>query len=628
MRSRSLATLCLSLGLFGPGQISAHAAAPIKPNILWITAEDINPHLGCYGDTNAVTPNLDRFASQGQRFTHCWSTSPVCAPARTALISGLYPASVGGQHMRSQVGMPDHTRMYPQLLRDQGYYCVNNAKEDYNLVEPGKVWDESSRRAHWTNRPAGKPFFAVFNIETTHESRIRARPHQLKHDPAKIRIPAYHPDTAEVRHDWAQYYDNITTMDGQFAARLKELEHAGLAEDTIVFFFGDNGSGMPRSKRWPYNSGLHVPLIIRIPEKFKALAPAGYRPASVNDRLVGFVDFAPTLVSLAGGKPPQWLQGSAFLGPQAGPAPKYQFGSRGRMDERIDFVRSVSDGRYVYVRNYLPHLIYGQHLAFMFETPTTRVWKQLFDEGKLSPTQSAFWKPKPAEELYDLQVDPDEVKNLAGLPEHQKRLEAFRQALHNHLLEIRDLGFLPEAEMHLRAGKDTPYVMGRDDTRYPLTRILETADLASLMQPEAVGGLRTRLGDPDSAVRYWAALGLLMRGERAVQENKTALRHILQSDPSDSVRILAAEALGRFGDAADLPAALELLGKAASPKENGPYLAIAALNAIEVLGPKAQPLHAKLKSLPATDPKAPQRANGYVKRLLESIGVQSQNGAD
>ncbi|MEJ7638041.1 MAG: sulfatase-like hydrolase/transferase, partial [Singulisphaera sp.] len=261
------------------------------------------------------------------------------------------------------------------------------------------VWDESSRKAHWQGRRPGQPFFAVFNSEKSHESKIRARPHTLRHDPAKVPVPAYHPDTPEVRHDWAQYHDGVSDADADAGRRLGELARDGLADDTIVFYFADHGSGMPRNKRWPYNAGLHVPLVVSIPAKWRHLAPEGYTPGGRSDRLVSFVDFAPTVLSLAGLRPPAWMQGHAFLGTFAAPPQPMLFGFRGRMDERYDLVRTATDGRYVYVRNYMPHLIYGQHIDYMFQTPTTQVWKRLHDEGSLTPAQDAFWKPKPPEEL-------------------------------------------------------------------------------------------------------------------------------------------------------------------------------------------------------------------------------------
>src|SRR5688572_3538957 len=311
---RTLLPLAL-LALLLPYTARAADEPASRPNILWITSEDNGPHLGCYGDAYATTPHLDALAARSLTYLHCWSNAPVCAPARTAIISGVYPTSTGSEHMRSSVAMPAHMRMYPQILREAGYYCSNNSKEDYNLEKPGKVWDESSPRAHWKNRKPGQPFFAVFNIGVTHESQIRKRPHTHKHDPAKVRVPAYHPDIPEVRQAWAQYYDQLTEMDALAGKHLRELEEAGLADDTIVFYYGDHGPGLPRNKRSACNSGLHVPLIVHVPEKFKHLAPKDYASDAKTKRLVQFVDFAPTLLSLVGLKAPEWMQGRAFMGP-------------------------------------------------------------------------------------------------------------------------------------------------------------------------------------------------------------------------------------------------------------------------------------------------------------------------
>src|SRR3954454_5019137 len=300
MRASFVLEICSLVLAAGRSSVAFAAEGPPRPNMLWLTTEDIGPQLGCYGDTYAQTPNLDRLASRGVIYLNAWSNAPVCAPARTTIITGVYPNSTGSEHMRSQTVMPPFMRMYPQLLRDAGYYCTNNSKEDYNLQKPGKVWDESSNKAHWKNRAPGQPFFAVFNNLITHESQIRTRPHVWQHDPAKVPLPSYYPDAPEVRQDWAQYYDNITTMDGWLGQKLKELADAGLSDDTIVFFYGDHGSGMPRSKRWLYNSGLRVPLIVYVPPKFKDLMPKDYSPGGKSERLVGFVDLAPTLLSLIG----------------------------------------------------------------------------------------------------------------------------------------------------------------------------------------------------------------------------------------------------------------------------------------------------------------------------------------
>lgn len=614
-RFLSIASWLVVLSLWG-GTTTSVAAE--RPNILWITCEDTGPQLGCYGDAFAETPNLDRLAARSLRYRHVWSNAPVCAPARTAIITGAYPTTFGAEHMRSEVPMPAGTRMYPQFLREAGYYCANNNKEDYNLVKPDRVWDDSSKHAHWRNRAPGQPFFAIFNSTTTHESQVRVRPHVARHGPAKVRVPAYHPDTPEVRQDWAQYYDQVTAMDAEAGRVLEELQADGLAEDTIVFFYGDHGPGMPRSKRWPYNSGLGVALIVHVPEKFRALAPKDYQAGGWSERLIAFVDLAPTLLSLTGVKPPDWMQGLAFMGHHLAPPPRHLFGFRGRMDERLDLVRSVTDGRFVYLRQYLPHLSYGQHINYMFQTPTTRVWRQLYDAGKLRPPQTYFWETKPAEELYDLKTDPDEVRNLAQTTAHQGVLQELRAALRTHLIETRDLGFLPEGERRRLAGNASPAILGLADARYPLKRVLAMADLASLGGDDVLPELKRGLNAETSAERYWAAQGLLMRGTRGMKTAAAELRKAL-ADESPSVRIVAAQTLVQYGNRADAADALATLMGLASPEQNGTAVAIEALSAVDVLGTQAASLHASLRHLPQKEPGAPARVQEYVPRLLEHI---------
>ncbi len=596
------------------------AVAADKPNILWLTSEDHSPHMGCYGDKLARTPNVDALAAKGLRFRRAWSVAPVCAPARTAIISGLYPSSSGGLHMRSMVSLPEGFKMYPQFLREAGYYCTNNSKTDYNLREPDKVWDESSGQAHWRKRPEGQPFFAIFNSTKSHESQIRTRPHVQITRPEDVRVPAYHPDTPEVREDWAQYYDKVSEADADAGRRLKELEEAGLADDTIVFYYADHGSGMPRGKRWPSNSGLQVPFVVFFPEKWRHLAPKEYQAGGVSDRLISFVDLAPTVLSLAGVEPPAWLQGRAFAGPHQAAPPEFLFGERGRMDERMDLVRSVTDGRYVYLRNYYPHVSQAQRVTYQFETPTTRVWHDLYVQGRTNEAQSRFWRePKDVEELYDLESDPDEVRNLAQSPEHRAVLEKLRTAQRAHLLEVRDVCFLPEREIHARAEGSTPHTMARDEAKYPLTKILAAAELASGLDSTAAGELARLLReDPDSAVRHWGSLGLLMRGESAVREQADALRAAL-GDASADVRITAAQGLGLHAGEADLQAALDALAALAAPQDNGVLTSMPALAAIEALGERAQPLHAAIAAMAVDGPSPDGRYNSYVPRLVANI---------
>ncbi len=601
-----------------PVLCGVRAAAADRPNILWLTSEDHGPEMGSYGDVNARTPNVDALASKGMLFKRAWSVHPVCAPARTAIITGMYSTSTGGVHMRSMVPMPAGTKMYPQFLREVGYYATNNSKEDYNVEKPEGTWDESSAKAHWRDRN-GKPFFAIFNSTKSHESQIRTRPHRQIADPAKMRVPAYHPDIPEVRQDWAQYYDKVSEADADAGARLKEVADAGLTEDTIVFYYGDHGSGMPRGKRWPSNSGLHVPLVVYFPQKWQHLAPKEYKAGGKSDRLVSFVDLAPTVLSIAGIRPLTWMQGQAFAGPHQTEPQPYLFGSRGRMDERMDNVRSVTDGRYVYLRNYYPHVSQAQKVSYQFETPTTRLWHQLFEQGKTNDAQSIFWRtPKAPEELYDLQNDPDEVRNLAGLAPHRAVLEKLRTAQQAHLKAIRDVTFLPEAEMHARAQGSTPYDMARDPAKYPLEKIVAAADLASRLEPSALPRLEKLMSDSDSAVRYWAALGFLMRGKEGVTRGTPSLRAALK-DSSPEVRIVAAQALAGYGAPADLTPSLAVLRDLAPPAKNGILVAMSALSAIEALGPKAASLHDLVRTMSPTGPSPDNRFNSYVPRLIANI---------
>ena len=599
-----------------------------RPNILWITSEDNGPHLGCYGDPQAKTPHLDALAGRGMRYTNAISNAPVCAPARTTVISGLYAPSAGAENMRSEVALPGGFRMFPQFLREAGYYCTNNSKEDYNLVKPGQVWDESSKKAHWRKRAAGQPFFAVFNFETSHESQIRNEidAKDRIHDPAQVRIPAYHPDTPEVRKDWAQYYDRITMMDARCGAALEELATDGLAADTIVFYWGDHGSGMPRNKRWPYHSGLNVPLIVSFPDKWKHLAPKEYQVGGVSGRAVAFVDFAATMLSLTGVEPAPWMQGKAFAGPFQVEPREFNYGYRGRMDERLDCVRSVMDERYVYVRNFMPHKIYGQYIAYMFQTPTTRVWHDLFEAGKLTEAQSIFWQPKAAEELYDLQADPDEVNNLASSPEQAERLARMREANEAHLRQTRDVSLLPEQEVHARsaAAGISPYELGHDATLYDFEAVYAAADLATSRRPEATEAILQLLDSKDTAVRYWGTVGVLVQGAEAVAKGRDRLLRAL-ADDAPLVRIGAAEALGRFGMEDVLPRVLDVLVKEIDPKGDC-FAALAAWNALDELGELVRPVLSVLETTSATPVQPPnQRVAKYAAsvktKLLADLGV-------
>ncbi len=609
---KRLALAVLAIFVFTPLPIlAADKATPPRPNILWISCEDISSNLGCYGDEHAVTPTLDRLARQGVRFTHVFSTAGVCAPTRSGIITGMYPSTLGSNHMRSRATLPDHVKCFPEYLRKAGYYCTNNKKTDYNFPVPKTAWDACSRKAHWRNRPAGKPFFAVFNITVCHESQIRVSdarhakntrrltPGQ-RQDPDRLTPPPYHPNTPLVRRDWARYNEIITAMDYQVADRLEELRKAGLNEDTIVFFWSDHGAGLPRMKRWLYDSGTRVPMIVRIPAKFRNGEQG--KPHSVDDQLVSFLDLAPTVLNLAGVPIPEHLHGRAFLGNNLSSPREYVFGARDRMDERYDIIRMVRDRRYRYIRNYEPHKTYAQNLNYMDQMPTMKEMRRLAAAGKLKGAEKLFFREtKPVEELYDLTKDPHEIENLADSPRHQKVLQRMRAVHRNWQDESKDLALLPEPEMALRGKKfGSEYAILRQPGAEDLMRRLRATVDAG--QQGKADKLLAAMDDPDAAVRYWAAVGLgNMASSR--KDYLPRLEAALQ-DKSPTVRVAAARAvclLGRPQKA--LPVLIEEL------KSDRQWIRVAAAGALDEIGQQALPALSALKQA------CNDKQNNYVTRL-------------
>ncbi|MSU64761.1 MAG: sulfatase [Opitutus sp.] len=584
---------------------AARAAAVERPNILWLVSEDNIPILGCYGEPLARTPNLDRLAKEGICYEKNYSPAPVCAPTRSSLITGCYATSLGTQHMRSQRALPEGFKFFPEYLRAAGYYCTNNAKTDYNTsTDFSHVWNASSRQAHYKNRAPGQPFFAVFNHESSHESVMHQRK-PLITDPAKVVVPAYLPDNAETRADLAQYHDQIAIMDGQIGAKLRELEEAGLAEDTIVFYYGDNGGVLPRSKRFMYENGLHVPLIIRFPKKFQHLAPAA--PGSRSTELVNFVDYAPTVLSLVGLPLPAHLQGRAIAGPARGPAREYDYQFRGRMDERYDLSYAVTDGRHRYIRNYLPHVPAGQHVDFLWRQASMREWAKLYSAGKLNAVQSAFFRERAPEELFDLAADPDNVRNLAADPARRAVLERLRAAHHAHLLRIRDAGFMPEPMMVPLAGARSPRTITQNEAIYPLARLVDLIDRLQLPPAPAPKDLAAALADPLPIVRYWGTMAAL----RAPAVAAPTLERLL-ADPEPLVRLGAAQALLRGGESAT---AWKAIADCVAPDQRA-ELRLAAMNVITLQGKWPESLRPLLTASGAT-----KTASGenYVARAAEFL---------
>ena len=551
-------------------------SAADRPNILWITSEDNSPYLGCYGDRQAQTPNLDRLAVQGVRYRNAFANAPVCSTARTTLITGMYATSLGVQHHRSRVRIPEHFRLYPEHLREAGYYCTNNAKTDYNLAGSPQPWNESSNQAHYRKRPAHQPFFAVFNLGSTHESQVAPKPGKtsFRIAPERITLPPFHPDTPEIRRDWANYYDQMTLMDGQVGALLTELEQAGLAEDTIVFYCGDHGGALPRGKRNIHDSGTRVPLIVRIPQKWAKFLPVA--PGGWVEQPVSFVDLPVTFFSLTSTPIPAHYEGRPFLGEQKSVPRDFVFLFRGRMDERYDFVRAVRDREYRYVRNYSPHRPWGQHYTYPFEVqPSMRSWFAAYEAGQCNQVQSAYWEPKPPEEFYRIADDPHELRNRVADGSYAARRGELQRRLHAEMIATRDTGFIPEGMIERLAGTKTihDYAQSAD---YPIERIITVADQASSRDARFLAQLRTAMREAHPVIRYWGATGCLVLQAKSAPA-KVQLRELLQDEWAD-IRVVAAEALG-FHDEAE--AGVAVLAEIARSKN--PYEALAALNALEYM---------------------------------------------
>ena len=548
--------------------VDVGSPAQPKPNILWIVAEDMSPHIGPYGNTYATTPNLDTFSDTALRYNHAWSNAPVCSAARSTLITGMYGTTLGVNFHRSadKITPPDFVKFYPRLMQEAGYYTSNNSKTDYNAAftsgeEWKEGWNDSGNSAHWRNRPAGMPFLSVFNLAQPHEGSINdfSSLSEIHHDPNTVPLPECHPDTTTIRQQWAHHFDTIQEMDTSFQNYLQQLKDDGLDDDTIVFFYSDHGSSMPGYKRYVGNRGQQVALLIHIPDQFAHLRPPAYSEGGATNELVSFVDFAPTLLSLAGNEEPDWHQGRAFLGAHQEAAPSYLYGYADRFDERTWVTRSVHDGRYVYIRNYRPDQPHGLHTEYAYTETFIGEWQSMFHNGELTPEQSHYWTPQGSEQLYDLLSDPDEVRNLANSPEHQTKLVELRAAHLAWRAQHPDAGLLKEGIMYELADSQSMDVWSllQDATHYP-TDLPDTLDRASMGDNSDIATLFTRLSHAHQSVRHWALIGLMLHGRDTVRTHEASILTTM-ADPSFWVRMTAAHVLATHGNATNQSAALDLL---------------------------------------------------------------------
>lgn len=528
-----------------------------RPNILWLVTEDMGPYLAPFGDSTIETPNLSRLAAEGIIYPHLFSPSGVCAPSRAAIATGMYPSGIGANHMRTTsytevTGLPAYEAVPPpeahmmsEYLRKAGYYCSNNSKKDYQFNDPVTAWDESGNYAHWRNRASGQPFFSIFNFTVTHESGLFEpygfRKNEFRHYQAgdtsfvasewdarsadaednphvakdlDFQIPPYLPETDSVRRDMWKVYNNIAEMDRQLGAILDQLEADGLLDSTIIFFYADHGGPLPRQKRLIYDSGLNSPMIIRFPGQWRA--------GSRDDQLISFIDFAPTVLSLASIEPPDYLDGQAFLGAYQAPEPRaYIHAAADRFDGFTDAIRAVRDPRFKYIRNYRPEQGYYLPVVYRERIPTMRELLRMRDSGTLNEYQAQWFREsKPREELFDCENDPHELHNLAEDPAYAEKLAELQTEMDRWLAAIGDQPNLPERDLidQLWNGSDT-----KPQTADPVISISEREISLSCPTEGASIGYQLIPADgpkPDSWAVYTGPFNVSAGSEIRVQAHR------------------------------------------------------------------------------------------------------------
>lgn len=571
--------------------LAASVRAASIPNILWITSEDNAAYwLGCYGNKDAQTPRLDALAASGLRFTKGYANAPVCAVARSTILNGVYAVTQGTQHMRSRHPIPPSFRSYVSYLQKAGYYCTNNSKTDYNFKGNDKQpWDECSNNAHYSKRPDGKPFFAIFNLTVSHESSLFQAmiagnrkggiiPSEPRIATDKVTVPPHLPDLPEIRSDIAIYHDNLTALDRQVGGLLDELARAGLAEDTIVLYCSDHGGITPRGKRYLNDTGTRIPLLIHVPEKWRAMCP--FPAAKPVDELVSFVDIAPTLLSIAGVEKPAQMQGRAFLGTKRA-EPKSDalvFLYADRFDETYGMRRGLTDGNWKYVRRFTPHLAAAPYSQYQFGQAGWVAWRKAWQDGKLSGLQKEIWEsPQPVEELFDLQADPWEIRNLAQDSEHRSKLESMRARLRETMISSRDTGVIPEP-MFAELAEGKPVADYLASRLGDLPALVDLAFAASSRDANRLVMFREKLASPDPVTRYWATQGCLILGKAAAPAADELVKSL--NDTSSAVRVSAAEALANLDQREKAVTALVV--ELARVKED--FAALYAVNALSHLG--------------------------------------------
>ena len=588
----------------------------IKPNILWITSEDNSIEwISCYGSKNAKTPNIDQLAKEGFRYLYCFDNGAVCAPTRSSWITGMHSISNGTQPMRSGFEIPATISFYNELLQKAGYFTSNCSKTDYNLRAPSgrnpkDFWNYSGKEyaGTWKLREKGQPFFTVYNIGESHESRAFGDHKDESIDPEKMILAPYHPDLPEMRNTYAKYASAISKMDSLVGQAIENLKQDGLYENTIIVYNSDHGGVLARSKRFLYSSGIHCPLIVRIPEKMKALYPKGKTPGSTMDRIVSFIDMPKTWVSLTGAEMTDNFQGRIFLGPNTEPESQYHFSWRERADERFDNVRVMRDKQFAYHKNYAPFAPNGQYLAYMHNMKATGAWERHHLAGKTNAVTGRFFEPRPSEEFYDNFKDFHNIDNQIDDPLHQTKIKELKKELRRQQLKYFDSGLMPE-EMRNRIIKEkntTVYAFVRDPKLYPLAQYLDYSDLALTRKKKNLKTFIKGLADEDPVKRYWSVIGLLLlekQAKPAIPELKKVL------GDRDEIPAFAAWAIYKAGEKTF---AEKWMLEAITQNPGNKTLA----NIFDWMGTASHSLLAKIPS-----DKLPQK--GLLKDVIKRSGVQN-----
>ena len=533
--------------------VGAAAIAADRPNIVWMVSEDNSKHwLRLYEEGGAAMPNIEKLAENGLVFQNAFSNAPVCSVARSTLITGSYAPRIAAQYHRrgAMAPMPEGLRMFPHYLREAGYYTTNNSKTDYNLSDKG-MWDESSNKATYRNRGFEQPFFHVQNFGRTHEGQLHFTEEFMEEnatetDPHAIKVFPYHPDTPVFRYTYAKFLDHHIETDAQMGEFLARLKDDGVADDTIVFYYGDHGGVLPRGKGYAYESGLNVPLVVYAPEKWRHLLPLN--AGRSVEGFVSFIDFGPTVLNLAGVDVPETMDGKPFLGEGVTARDLDRrdeaFGYADRFDEKYDLVRTFRKGKYKYIRNYQPFNFDGLFNDYRYKMLAYREWHAMYQEGELNAVQSQFFEPREAEALYDIEKDPHETNNLADDPKSASVLRDLRQRLTNQVKEISDLSFLPEPAM-LSEALSNPVQFGREN-QDRIGKLVDTANLSLLPFAKAKSGIAKAFKSNDPWVRYWGAIVCSSFGKEASSFTETA-KNLVKNDADNLVRVRAAEFLALIG---------------------------------------------------------------------------------